>query len=189
MLYWLLQSPLIQKSNRLVLEGVNFLKWQWAFGEAGSTSAALPAIGRSTFPREQRPKDLSILQRDIHLIEIEYCENTGPQNQLSTAQEQHKGLCAILQEASITLHTILLGEGGTIYDIHALKPFKELGLDFQRAKKLATNFIYILSTTLPNLSIERRTLTNTTINSHHELVSGQACNPPDPHRYSLPLAC
>ena len=35
--------------------------------ENGSTSAAPPAISRSTFPRQHRPKDLSILQRDIHL--------------------------------------------------------------------------------------------------------------------------
>ena len=35
--------------------------------ETRSTSAAPPAISRSTFPRQHRPKDLSILQRDIHL--------------------------------------------------------------------------------------------------------------------------
>ena len=58
--------------------------------------AAPPATSRSTFPRQHRPKDLSILQRDIHLIEIKYCEDTRPQNQLSAAQEQHKGLCTIL---------------------------------------------------------------------------------------------
>ena len=47
------------------MEGVDSLKWQWANGEAGSTSAAPPAISRFTFPREQRPKDLSTLQHDI----------------------------------------------------------------------------------------------------------------------------
>ena len=36
-----------------------------------------------------RPRDLSILQRDIHLIEIKYCEDTRPHSQLSAAQEQH----------------------------------------------------------------------------------------------------
>ena len=29
----------------------------------------------------------------------------------------------------------------------------------------------------------RRALSSTTINSHQETVSGQACKPPDPHRY------
>ena len=105
----------------------------------GSTSAAPPATSRSTFPRQHRPKDLSILQRDIHLIEIKYCEDTRPQNQLSAAQDLHKGLCSILQGATVTLHTILLGVvGGTIYNNHTLEPYKDLGLDSQKVKEFAT---------------------------------------------------
>jgi hypothetical protein len=43
--------------------------------ETGSTSTAPPAVtNRSTFSRQHRPKDLSILQRDIHLMEIKYNE-------------------------------------------------------------------------------------------------------------------
>ena len=57
--------------------------------ETRSTSAAPPAISRSTFPRQHRLKDLRIFQRHIHLIEIKYCEDARPQNQLSAAQEQH----------------------------------------------------------------------------------------------------
>jgi len=74
----------------------------------------------------------------MHLIKIKYCEDTRPQNQLSAVQEQHKGLCTILQGAFITLHTILSGVGGTKYNIHTLEPFKELGLDSQRAKTFAS---------------------------------------------------
>jgi len=58
-----------------------------------------------------------------------------PQN---AAKEQHKDLCNILQGASVTLHIILLGVGATIYNTRTLKPFKELGLDSQRVKKLAS---------------------------------------------------
>jgi hypothetical protein len=36
------------------------------------------------------------------------------------------------------VHIILLGVGGTIYSTHTLKPFKDLGLDSQRVKKLAS---------------------------------------------------
>jgi hypothetical protein len=61
-----------------------------------------------------------------------------PHNQLSAAQEQHKGLCSVLQEASVTLHTILLGVGGTIYNNHTLEPLMELGLDSQKVEKLAS---------------------------------------------------
>jgi hypothetical protein len=57
-------------------------------------------------------------------------KDTQPQNQLSAAQEQHKG-CSTLQGASVNLHTILLGVHGTIYNNHMLEPFKELGLDTQ----------------------------------------------------------
>jgi hypothetical protein len=45
---------------------------------------------------------------------------------------------ATFQGASVTLHTILLGVGGTIYNTHTLKPFKELGIDSQKVKKLAS---------------------------------------------------
>jgi len=44
------------------------------------------------------------------------------------------------QGASVTLHIIILGVGGTIYNTHTLKPFKELGLDPQRVKKLVSTF-------------------------------------------------
>jgi hypothetical protein len=48
-------------------------------------------------------------------------EDNRPQNQLSTAHKQHEqGLCTIVEEASATLHTILLGMGSTIYNTHGL---------------------------------------------------------------------
>jgi len=98
-----------------------------------------PAIGRSTFPRQHRPKDLSILQRDIYLIiKTKYCEGARPQNQLSAMPEQNKGPCTIFQGASLPSHHlfILLGMGCTIHNNHTLEPFTELGLDSQRAEKL-----------------------------------------------------
>jgi len=82
-----------------------------------------------------------------------YCEDTRLQNQLSAAQEQRKGLCSTLQGASVTLHTILLGVGGTIYNNNMLEPLKELGLDSQRVRNLLPSFMFILPITLPNLSI------------------------------------
>jgi hypothetical protein len=57
---------------------------------------------------------------------------------LRDAKKQHKYLCNSLQGASVTLHIILLGVGGTIYNTHTLKPFKELGLDSQKVEKLAS---------------------------------------------------
>jgi len=147
--------------------------------ENGSTSAAPPATSRATNPRQHQPKDLSKPRRDIHLVEIKYCEDTRPQNQLNAAKEQHRDLYKILQGASITLHIILLGVGGTIYNIHTLKPFKELGLDFQRVQKLASKLHVHSVNFAAKLVHTRRALSSSTIiNSHQEPVSDQACNAP-----------
>ena len=106
--------------------------------ETGSASAAPPATSsRATNSRQHRPKDLSKTRRDIHLVEIKYCEDTRPQNQLIAAKEQHKDPYNILQGASATLHIILLGVGGTIYyNTHTLKPFKELVLILKELRSL-----------------------------------------------------
>ena len=114
-------STKMKKQRTSIIEGGWVLRsGRGQLREDRSTSAAPPAISRSTFPRQHRPEDLSILQRDIHLIDIKYCEDTRLPNQLNVAQEQHKGLCTILQGASVTLHTILLGVGGTIYNNNTL---------------------------------------------------------------------
>jgi hypothetical protein len=149
--------------------------------ETGSTLAAPPATSRATNPRQYRPKDLSKTRRDIHLVEIKYCEDTRPQNQLNAAKEQHKDLCNILHGASVTLHIILLGVGGTIYNNHTLGPFKELGLDLKRVKKLAFKLHVHFVNYAAKLVHTIHALSSTVINSHQEPVSGQACNPLDPH--------
>jgi hypothetical protein len=149
--------------------------------ETGSTSAALPATSRATNPKQHRPKDLNKPRRDIHLVEIKYCEeNTRSQNQLNAAKEQHKDLSNMLQGASVILHIILLGVGGTIYNTHTLKPFKELSLDSQIIKKLASKLHVHSVDFAAKLVHTRRALSSTFINSHQEPVSGQACNPLDP---------
>ena len=118
------------------------------------------------------PKDLSKPRRDIHLVEIKYCEDTRPQNQLNAAKEQHKDLCNIFQGASVTLHIILLGEGGTIYNTHTLKPFKKLGLDSQRVEKVASKLHVQSVNFAAKLVHTRRALSSTVINYHQEPVAG-----------------
>ena len=105
-----------------------------------------------------------------------------PQNQLDAAKEMHKDLCNILQGAFVTLRIILLDVGGTIYNTRTLKPFKELGLDSQRVKKLASSKLHVHCVTFAaKLVHTRRALSSSVINSHQEPVSGQACNPLSPH--------
>ena len=62
-----------------------------------------------------------------------------------------------------------------------LEPFKELGLDSQRVKKLASKLHVHSVNYAAKLVHTRRALSGTIINPHQEPVSGQACNPPDPH--------
>jgi hypothetical protein len=70
--------------------------------------------------------------------------------------------------------------GGTIYINHTLEPFKELSLDSQRVKKLASKLHVHLVKHAAQLVHTRRALSSTVIKSHQEPVSGQARNPRDP---------
>ena len=62
-----------------------------------------------------------------------------------------------------------------------MKPFKDLGLDSQRFKKLASKLHVHSVNFAVKLVHTRRALSSNVINSHQEPVSGQACNPLDPH--------
>jgi len=76
----------------------------------------------------------------------------------------------------------------TIYNTHTLKPFKELGLDSQRVKKLASKLHVHSVNFAAKLVHTRRALSSTIMISHREPVSGQACNPLDPHWFSFLFA-
>ena len=71
--------------------------------------------------------------------------------------------------------------GGTIYNTHTLRPFKELNFDSQRVKKLASKLHVHSVNFAAKIVHTRHALSSTVINSHQEPVSGQACNPLDPH--------
>ena len=85
-------------------------------------------------------------------------------------------LCYSLTASSHSLHIILLGVGGTIYNIHTLESFKDLGLDSQRAKRLHLQSVNHAAKVVHT----RRALSST-----YQLSSGtgfrSSCNPPDPH--------
>ena len=112
-------------------------------------------------------------------LRLNFYEVTKLRNQLSAAQEQLKGPCSILQGASVNLHTILLGVGGTIYNNYTLKPFKESSLDSQRVKKLASKlhvhqwFCQLRCQTCPYQTCPFQP--NYQLSSGAD--SGQACNP------------
>eukprot|EP00983_Pelagomonas_calceolata_P097435 1158248-Pelagomonas_calceolata.AAC.1 len=69
-------------------------------------------------------------------MEMKYWEDMRPGAQLTASQQQRSELCK-LQGTEITLHTILLGVGGTIDTAHTLDQFKELRIDPLRSAKFA----------------------------------------------------
>ncbi len=59
--------------------------------------------------------------REIHLVEVKYCEDTRPGHQLGASRKQHEVLCKRLKAKKVILHTILFGVGGSIHTSHTLK--------------------------------------------------------------------
>eukprot|EP00983_Pelagomonas_calceolata_P061204 1146726-Pelagomonas_calceolata.AAC.1 len=98
-----------------------------------------PATATPPTFKVRHPSQLLPGQRHVHLVEVKYCEDTRPKNQLKASKQQHRDLCRHLSRASgqVTLHTNLLGVGGVIYSPHTFEPLKELGLDTHKATKLA----------------------------------------------------
>ena len=119
--------------------------------------------------------------RLVHLIEIKYCEDTRPENQLAAAQEQHSQLEIQLAGAQVTLCTIFLGVGGTIYIPHTLNQLTELGLDSQKAKDLARKLHCHSVQYAHKLTTTRRAteISQNTINNNQGPGSGADCHPPD----------
>ncbi len=79
------------------------------------------------------------LRWDVHLIEVKYCDDTRPEQQLARVTGQHNGLKhALAQQChKVSLHTILIGVMGTTYKCHTDLPLSKLGLDQCRVRKLS----------------------------------------------------
>ncbi len=70
---------------------------------------------------------------DVHLIEVRYCDDTRPEQQLARATEKHielkHGLAIAQQCHKESLHTIPIGVMETINKCHTELPLIKLGLD------------------------------------------------------------
>eukprot|EP00983_Pelagomonas_calceolata_P072124 1151569-Pelagomonas_calceolata.AAC.3 len=102
---------------------------------------------------------------------------------MEAAQRQHADLCKNISGKAVTLHTILLGVSGTCYTKHTLYQFEQLGLDHQRAIKLASKLHAHSVQYAHKLVTTRRAIENG--NSSHSQVlepgASTGSNPPDPH--------
>ncbi len=105
-------------------------------------SPITPHLHQVSPPRQRsrdvhRIQELNVNKREIHLVEVKYCEDTRPGHQLEASRKQHDVLCKRLKAKKIILHTILLGVGGSIYTSHTLNCLKELGLDTHKSHETA----------------------------------------------------
>jgi hypothetical protein len=72
-------------------------------------------------PQKALPtKDLSILQCDVHLIAIISVRTLEIAERRAGTAKRHLHHPS---RSAVTLHTILLGVGGIIYNYHTLEPF------------------------------------------------------------------
>ncbi len=113
-----------------------------------SKSPTTPHLHQVSQPRQpsrdvRRVHELNINMREIHLVEVKYCEDIQPGHQSEASKRQHDVLFKRLKAKKVILHTILLGVGGSIYTSHTLKDLKELGLDVQKAHKTALCFLLL----------------------------------------------
>ncbi len=81
--------------------------------------------------------------RTFTLVEIKYCTDTRPQDQLERATAQHQGLLQRLKQSApnteAELVVILLGSAGYIYRTHTKEQLQGLGVTGQSLKSLMTN--------------------------------------------------
>jgi len=80
------------------------------------------------------PLDIS-----VKIIEIKYCTDTKPDDQLQRAKEQHLDLVQQLIAHGyladmITIITLLIGVSGTIYKKHTQEALKSLGVAHTQVK-------------------------------------------------------
>eukprot|EP00983_Pelagomonas_calceolata_P079047 1154513-Pelagomonas_calceolata.AAC.2 len=137
-------------------------------GRGGNRGHSAPATATPPTSEVRHPSQLLPDQGHVHLVDVKYCEDTRPKNQLEASKQQHRDLCHHLSRASaqVTLHASMLSVGKVIYTPHTLEPLKELGFDTQTAIKLALN--------------TKSAFEKTSSNSHHQdQARDTASNPPD----------
>eukprot|EP00983_Pelagomonas_calceolata_P070312 1150743-Pelagomonas_calceolata.AAC.2 len=80
----------------------------WSIGQARLLTEDQHSYLRKTIPSTKcKPAARA-------LVKIKYCEDARPEQYLKVAQRQHTKLCNSISGKVVTLHTILLGVGGTL---------------------------------------------------------------------------
>jgi len=165
----------------------------------------MPIEGRG---RHLDPKQIPTRDRNIHLKEFKFCSDINPQRTLEKALNQHQPLIQRLRTRSlrgisrnnkVTLHVILLGDGGTIYNQYTITPLLNLGIPTHKVHQLATKLHCHAIKSLNKITKTRHKIHFNNSNSDNggsgRGVTGRAAgfrrarrrpecmsdNPPDPH--------
>eukprot|EP00983_Pelagomonas_calceolata_P073627 1152199-Pelagomonas_calceolata.AAC.1 len=128
----------------------------------------------------------------MHLIEIKYCEDTRPGQQLEAAQRQHANLCNLFSAKAVTLCVIFLyctcnilhERWWTCYTEHTLNQFS-----LTRAAGTAPSTCINLLTKIHAHSVmyaiklvtTRRAIDNKNTSCRQVMDPDASNNPPDPH--------
>jgi len=121
--------------------------------------------------RHLDPKQIPTRDTDIHLVEFSFCSDINPQQTLEKAHIQHQPLIQHLRTRSlrdisrnnkVTLHVILLGVGGTIYNQYTITPLLNLGITTHKVHQLATKLHCHAIKSLNKITKTRHKYTSTT---------------------------
>eukprot|EP00983_Pelagomonas_calceolata_P124267 1161089-Pelagomonas_calceolata.AAC.1 len=137
-----------------------------------------------------------------HLVEFKFCPDTNPSPTLEAATAQHANTITRLKTRSlrnpnrnnkVTLHIILVGVAGTIYNDYTIKPLINLGVTRQSVKSLASEFGYQATQGLTTIINTKHALhfqgtpgvaRRVAVESRRRRVRASrsmAANPPNPH--------
>jgi len=157
--------------------------------ETRSTSTAPPAISRSTFPRQHQSQDLSVLQHAFTSLRSSTVKTLDRKTSWAPRRDSIKASAPPFKEPPFLSTPSFWEWVAASTTITRWSLLRSWVLILQELTILPPSFMFILSIPLPNLSIpDSHALSRTIINSHQETVSGQACNPPDPHwSFFLPI--
>jgi hypothetical protein len=82
--------------------------------------------------------------RDIHLVEFKFCSDINPQQTFKKRTTDINLLSSVYKEPprnleiTVSLHVILLGVGGTIFNLYTITPLLNLGIPMHKVHQLAT---------------------------------------------------
>eukprot|EP00983_Pelagomonas_calceolata_P074140 1152432-Pelagomonas_calceolata.AAC.2 len=74
--------------------------WRSRGGRRGNREHSAPATAAPPASKVRHPSQLLPEQRHVQLVEVNYCEDTRPNNQLEASKQQHRDLCRDLSRAS-----------------------------------------------------------------------------------------